>query len=241
MAVTTPEPREPHDFAPDVLAVKSRVSWGAIIAGAVIAMACYLVLTLLFAAIGVSMTETNVRDSAIGTGLILAMVSTLVASLFLGGWVAAQLTAGENRREAAIYGFLTWAVFMGMAVWMVGVGARAGYFAAMGGSVIVQNNPRVPTVEEAAKQAGYSEQQIAAFKASLDPARARDAANDPQVRDKAMEGAITASWLALVATMLSMAAAVGGSMVGCGATFRIFNVAPARPTTAPTRLIVPTA
>lgn len=235
------KPREPHDYAPDLLAVKSRVSWPAITAGAVIAMACYLVLTLLFAAIGVSLTETNMRDSAIGTGVAVAMIATLVASLFLGGWIAAQLTAGENRREAAIYGLLTWAVFVAVAVWMLGVGVRAGYFAAVSGTFVAQNNPNVPTVDEAARRAGYTQQQIDSFKASLDPNRAREAANDPQVREDARQGAIAAAWLALVATMLSMAASVGGAMIGCGATFRIFNFARPRHEAPGTRLIVPTA
>src|SRR4051794_32005955 len=61
----TAEVREPHDLAPDLVGVKSRVSWSAIAAGAVIALACYIVLTLLFAAIGVSLTETNVRGNTI--------------------------------------------------------------------------------------------------------------------------------------------------------------------------------
>jgi hypothetical protein len=234
---TTTTVREPHDYAPDMLAVKSRVSWGAVVAGAVIAMACYLVLMLLFGAIGVSLTETNVRDKAIGYGVIAAMVLSLVGSLFLGGWVASQLTAGENQREAAIYGLLTWAVFMAIAMWMVATGVRAGYFAAVGGAVTVQNNERIPTFEEAARQAGYTPAEIAAFP-KLDPARVREAANDPGVRERAREGAITAAWTALVATMLSMAAALGGALVGCGATFRLFNVATVRREPG-SRLIVP--
>src|SRR5262249_32415419 len=53
--------REPHDMTPDLLGVKSRVSWSAIFGGALIALSCYLVLTLLFAAIGISLTEAGVR------------------------------------------------------------------------------------------------------------------------------------------------------------------------------------
>jgi hypothetical protein len=231
--------RQPHDFAPDMFAVKSRVSWGAIVAGAVIAMACYMVLTLLFAAIGVSLTETNIRENALGAGVIVAMVLSLIFSLFLGGWVAAQLTAGENHREAAIYGLLTWAVYMGIALWFVGSGVRTGYFAAVSGAVVVQNADSTQW-EEAARRAGVSPQRIDDMKASTDANRAREVANDPRTQERVRETAIAASWLALVGTMLSMAACVGGAMVGCGPAFRLFRVREIQRDAAGPRLIIPT-
>jgi multidrug efflux pump subunit AcrB len=233
---------QPHDFAPDLFSVKSRVSWGAIFAGAVIAMACYLVLTLLFGAIGVSLTETGIRENAIGIGVVVAMVLSLIVSLFLGGWVAAQLTAGENHREAAIYGLLAWAVFMGISLWFVGVGVRTGYFAAVGGAVVVQQGQTGMNWEEAARRAGVSQQRIDDAKAGLDPNRARELANDPQNQERARETATAAAWTALVGTMLSMAASVCGAMVGCGPSFRLFGVAVRRRDTGETgtRLIIPT-
>jgi hypothetical protein len=230
---------EPRDLAPDLMGVKSRVSWGAIVGGAVIAVACYLALTLLLGAIGVTLTETNVRANTIAIGVLVAMVIAIVLSLFLGGWVSAQLTAGENRQEAVIYGLLTWATFMALALWMVGMGVRAGYFAVVGGSMVVQNNERIPAWEELARQAGASEATITAAKNSVDPARVRAAANDPANQERAREAAIAASWTALVATMLSMAAAVGGALVGRGTAFRLFPHVVVR-TEAPPRIIVPT-
>jgi len=235
----TAEVREPRDLAPDLVGVKSRVSWSAIFAGAVIALACYLVLTLLFAAIGISLTETNVRANTIAVGVLIAMLLTMVVSLFVGGWVATQLTAGENRQEAVIYGLLTWAAVTAASVFLVGMGVRAGYFAVVGGSVVAQNNERIPPWEELALQAGVPQQRINDAKANIDPARAREAANDPAAQERAREAAIAASWTALVGTMLSMAAAVGGALVGRGTAFRLFPVATARRTDGP-RLIVPT-
>ena len=241
-ATTAREPREPHDFAPDVLGVKSRVSWSAIIAGTVIALACYLVLTLLFAAIGISLTAGAHADGGtVGWGFLIAMLLSLIASLFVGGAVASQLTAGENRQESVIYGLLTWAAFTAISLGMVGMGIRAGYFAVVGGSMVAQNNERIPAWEDAAKQAGVPDQQIADAKAKIDPARAREMANDPENQRKAEKAAITASWTALVATMLGMAAAVGGAMCGCGPTFRLFPVVQARRTEPSSPLIIPTA
>ena len=78
--------------------MKSRVSWSAILGGSVIAIACYIVLTLLMGAIGVSLTETNLRANTIAIGILVAMILTMVVALFVGGWVSSQLTAGENRQ-----------------------------------------------------------------------------------------------------------------------------------------------
>jgi len=235
--------REAHDFVPDLFAVKSRVSWGAVVAGAVIAMANYLILTLLFAAVGISLTETHVRDQAIGAGVLVALILSLISSLFLGGWITAQLTAGENQREAAIYGLLTWAVFIGLTLLFVGSGVRTGYFAAVNGAVVAQQTvPGGQNWEDAARRAGVSQQRIDEMKSSVDANRARETANDPQAQERARGAAIAAAWLALVGTMLSMAACVGGAMIGCGPSFRLFGVvAPRRREPARPQLIVPVA
>jgi len=234
--------RETHDVAPDVLGVKSRVSWGAILAGAAIALACYIALSLLFAAIGVSLTETNVRSDALGWGVLVAMILSMVVSLFLGGWVASQLTAGENRQEAVLYGLLTWATVVAISICMVFAGAKAGYFAAVGGAMVAQNNERIPAWEDAARRSGLSEAQINSVNQAMDPAQVRADANDPANRERARQTAIAAAWSALVATMLSMAAAVGGAVTGRGLAFRLFPSATVirREGDGP-RLIIPTA
>jgi hypothetical protein len=235
-----PAVAEPRDLAPDLVGVKSRVSWSAILAGTFVAISCYIVLTLLFAAIGISLTATDVRGETVGYGVLIAAILTIVVSLFLGGWVASQMTVGENHEEAAIYGILTWATVTAASLFMVGMGVRAGYFAAVGGSVIVQNNERVPPWEETARAAGVPEQRINDAKTTIDPAQARAAAENPENQEKARKAAIAAAWIALVGTMLSMAAAVGGALVGKGTSFRIFPVAVVRREER-TRLIVPTA
>lgn len=235
----TTNTREPHDLAPDLIGVKSRVSWGAIIAGAVIAVACYIALTLLLAAIGVSMTDAGVRANSVAVGVLVAMIVTMALSLFVGGWVAAQLTVGENRQEAALYGLLTWGAVTAFSVMIVGAGVRAGYFAVVSGAMVAQNE-RAPSFEEGMKQLGYTDAQIAQAKSTFTPAAVRDAANNPENQEAARKAAMYSAWTALVATMLSMAAAVGGALVGRGMTFRIFPVATVRRDSGP-RLIVPTA
>ncbi|QDU23343.1 hypothetical protein [Urbifossiella limnaea] len=225
----TPEHRSEAVHLSDVAGVRSRVSWGALLGGAVVALSAALVFTFLFAAIGVSLRETDLRAETVGIAGIVAAVATLAASLFLGGWVTSQLTAGETRQEAVIYGVLTWALVTAASMMMVGMGVRAGYFALFGGTMVAQTNPNVQprSWDDLARDAGVSQASIDAARANMDPARARAAANDTATREKAGQVATAASWGALAALLVSIAAAVGGSVAGSGPQFRLFPTATA--------------
>jgi hypothetical protein len=238
VADTAVDAREPRDLAPDLVGVKSRVSWGAILAGAVIGLATLIVLSLFFGAIGVSLADAGVRGRDVGVGVLIALFVSVIASMFLAGWVASQMTVGENRQEAALYGLLTWATVAALSMALVGAGVKAGYFAVVGGGLMAQNSNL--TTADAARQLGMTEQQINDARARLNLPALRDAANDPANQEAASNAAVWSSWTALVALMLSMGACVGGSCVGRGMAFRLYPVAAARrdPTT---RLIVPTA
>jgi len=211
----------------DVAGVRSRVSWGALLGGTMTAIACSTVLTFFFAAIGVSLREADLRGETLGIGAIIAAVVTICASLFVGGWVTTQLTAGETRQEAIIYGILTWATVVAFSLAMVGMGVRAGYFALVGGTLVAQNAPAAQqrSWEDMARSAGVAQDKIDAAKQGLNPDRVRAEANDPANQERAQRAALATSWGALVAIMLSIVAAIGGALAGCGPSFRLFPVA----------------
>lgn len=114
----------------DLLSVKSRVSWAAIAAGAMIALAVYFLLTLLGIAIGL---EVAVRQRVdIGVGAALYSIVSLLISMFFGGWATSRLAVGESKLEAVLYGVILWGVlFVGM-FWLIGMGVRVGFAAMMG-------------------------------------------------------------------------------------------------------------
>ena len=226
---STPDHRADAVHLSDVAGVRSRISWGALLGGAVVALSAALVFTFLFAAIGVSLREADLRAETVGIAGIVAAVVTLAGSLFLGGWVTSQLTAGETRQEAVIYGVLTWAVVTAASMMMVGMGVRAGYFALLGGTMVAQNGATVQqrSWDELARDAGVSQASIDAARANVDPGRARAAATDPANREKAGQVAVAASWGALAALLVSIAAAVGGAVAGSGPQFRLFPTTPA--------------
>ena len=131
--------------ATDILSVRSRVSWGAIAAGAMIALAVYFVLTLLGIAVGLEIALR--RDVSIGAGAALWSIFTLLFSMFVGGWSVSRLAVGESKLESVLYGVILWGVlFVGM-FWLIGVGVRVGFGALMGlasGAVTVVVEDDVP-------------------------------------------------------------------------------------------------
>ena len=209
----------------DIAGVRSRISWSAILGGSVMAIAAYLVLTFFLAAVGLSLTEAGVRTNAVGIGAIVAAVIAMAASLFLGGWVTTQLSVGENRQEAAIYGVLMWAVVTGFTLIMVGMGVRAGYLALVGGTLVAQQSSTVQQRgwEDMARDAGVSQQKIDEVKAAADPNRIQAKVNDPATQERLQQGGMVAAWSVFGGTLLSIAMAVCGAMVGRGATFRLFT------------------
>jgi hypothetical protein len=106
-----------------------------------------------------------VRAGTSAAALIAALVSVIL-SLFVGGWVSTQMTAGESEREAVLYGILTWALVVGFSLAIVGMGARAGYFALVGGSMIASQSPALQQRVEA----GLNAAQAKVEQAQNDPA-----------------------------------------------------------------------
>jgi hypothetical protein len=117
--------------ASDLLAVRSRVSWPAIAAGAMIATAVYFVLTLFGVALGI---EVAVRGATthFGAGAAIYSVLTLLLAMFFGGWATSRLAVGESKLEAVLYGVILWGVlFLGI-VWLFSAGIRTGFGAMVG-------------------------------------------------------------------------------------------------------------
>jgi MFS family permease len=110
----------------DVTGVRSRVSWPAVLAGSVLALALYFLLTLLGSAIGFSISD-KFEGRNIGIGAAVFAIVVTAGCLFAGGFVASQLTAGENKREGAMYGLFVWAAVFTMLLWLMATGVKAGF------------------------------------------------------------------------------------------------------------------
>lgn len=97
---------------PAVPALK-RISWGAVFAGAMLALVIQLTLGLLGLGIGLSSVDPLEEQnpmSGFGTGAAIWWgLSTLVA-LFLGGMVASRLAGLPRRTDGLLHGLVTWSV-----------------------------------------------------------------------------------------------------------------------------------
>lgn len=234
----------------DVVGVRSRVSWPAILAGSVSALALSFLLTLLGGAIGLSVRDTA-DGRAIGVGAAAYAIVVTALSLFVGGFVASQLTSGENKKEATLYGLFVWAAVFAMLLFLVAGGVKAGFGALVGvataGSAVADTTARNTSQEDVEgmfRRAGYNQQQIDEFKEKVRnaPADARATAEDPATKQKAeqaaretAEVATRVTWWTFAGALFSMLAAAAGGYVGAGPTFRLFAVPVARASGTPSR------
>jgi hypothetical protein len=208
----------------DVSQLRSRISWGAIFGGMTIAFAVYLILTLLFAGIGVSLNPDTIRSDGFGIAAIVSGVCTMILAMFLGGWVTTQLTAGETHREAVIHGILCWAAVIWASICIALSAARTtGYFALMTGSLVAQSSPN-QNWEAAARARGIPQDRIDRWKNELNTENAPAAVTDPRTQQQAKDVTTAAVWGTFIGTLLSMGAAIGGALAGAGPNFRLFPV-----------------
>jgi hypothetical protein len=182
----------------DLASVGTRISWGAILAGTMVAMGMYFLLSTLAAAVGMSISD-RVDPTKLETGAIVWAFLTTIAALFTGGLVTSLFTAGENKTEAMLYGAIMWATLVVVLLHLGSVGVRTGFNAMAASAQSVQTTVAADT---------------------------GDASQDAANRRVAMQAATRVSWYAFAGMWISMLAAVGGALVGAGPTFRVVAIAP---------------
>ncbi len=107
---------------------RGRSSWGAILAGVVVALVVMLVLEVLMLWLGFSAIdpaqEANPFDG-IGTGAAIAYLVSMAIALFLGGLATGRLANRVNGSDVFWHGFLTWGVFTLASLWFAFTAAGA--------------------------------------------------------------------------------------------------------------------
>jgi ABC-type transport system involved in multi-copper enzyme maturation permease subunit len=172
--------------------VQSRVSWGALLAGAAVGVAIYTVLALLGVAVGLTVSD-NASSENIGLGAGIWAFVSLVIAMFFAGWVTTQCTVGETRTEAILYGIVVWAVTATFLVWSAATGFGITKAATS------SHNGRTANSESTVKAGDLAGAQ---------------AANSISSSGSDHERLQVASWWTFFGTLLSVIAAIGGAMLG---------------------------
>ena len=91
----------------------SKISWGAIFAGVVVALVVQVLLTMLGAGIGIATLDPGTGDNpavstfSIGAG-IWYVLSGIIAA-YAGGYIAARMSGKTEPTNGALHGLTTWA------------------------------------------------------------------------------------------------------------------------------------
>lgn len=112
---------EPHVTAV-MPAARSRISWGAIISGVVVAMILQVAMNMLGLSIGAAAIDPgdpNAVAPTFGTATVLWMAASIFISLFVGGAVAGYMSGRIGRNEGLWHGLTVWAVTTILALWML--------------------------------------------------------------------------------------------------------------------------
>lgn len=218
-STNTDEPARPEEH--DLRSVGARVSWSAVVAGVVVALAVSALLTAFAAAIGLStMDYARPRTVSILAGILWVFI-TLVA-MFAGGYVATRMTTRETELESIILGTLVWGTTLTLAALGLGAGTGLALDATRTGKMMTSDQPFW-------RGLNWTEDQTRRFEGMTSPERVREELKLDEEASRRYEEARQKSWEAVRDTKpwmaawwvftgmaLSLSAAIGGALLGCG-------------------------
>ncbi|SAL86756.1 hypothetical protein AWB74_07834 [Caballeronia arvi] len=186
-----------------------RLSWGSIIAGVILSMIVYLIMSVLGTAIGASLLSPMSKPDPLhgfGFGSGVWVIVTTVLAVFVGSYYAGRCAPVLGW----LHGLLSWAVMTllvvyGMTSMITGAVSTAGSVAAATAQVsatAANQSGTTPSIVDTAKQ------QVQAVVAS-----AASAASSPQAEQTARETADTAARGVARASWFSFAALIVGAII----------------------------
>ena len=181
MTITTTDGRVPIDEAYNGK-TSTRLSWGAIFAGVVIAVAVQLVLGILGAGIGLTMVDpvegTTPGAAGFGIGAGIYWLVTTILALGAGGYAAARVAGVHERFDALVHGLVVWGVTLILTLYLltsaVG-GIIGGAFRTVGAVAGAAGTTVSAAAPKAASIAGVDEGDVRSEAAAY----LSDAPNDP--------------------------------------------------------------
>lgn len=197
-----------------------RLSWGAIFAGAVVATALQMVLSILGLAIGLGAYDAGDQVSRFGIGAAIWVLITVLIALFVGGMTTGRLAGILTRGDGILHGIVLWGLTTLTAAWLVASGVGS----AVGGAFNIAGKTAGATMNAAATAAsgdvdrGDVSQMATKVDSAATALKAKVAGSADSlgqraevVAEDAANSASGAAWLTLLTLGLSVAAAAAGA------------------------------
>ena len=218
-------------------ALLSRVSWGAIFAGTVIALGLLILLSLLGTAFGFRAIDPQggAAFEGVGIGTGIWWIVTSIVALAIGGYVAGHLSGIPEKRSATAHGASVWGLLTLAMLWLAasttGAAINTATGAVTGATEAVATAARTGA-EAVLEPGGVSSQEVTESAedviesaedeiTQIDRERVREQAG--QTAENALDALSSASWYAFFASRLSLVAAIIAA--GAGAPRRTFMTA----------------
>lgn len=191
----------------DLLSVGTRISWGAVLAGTAVALATVILLGVLATATGLTL-QNRMSDQSYFIGAMICSIVTMLVALFLGGFVVSRFTAGEDKSEAVAYGVVLWATLFVALAALTAAGANIGHNA-----LAMRNEApaALPSTFFEGMRTPLTDEQVQDLRERFQKAT-------PNI------SAPTAAWWTFASLLLSLGAAIGGSIVGAGPTLYLRQI-----------------
>ncbi len=175
--------------------------WGALLAGAISAIALQAIFAVLGMAIGLTIigTANDDTEQALSIGAGIYWLITGLVSLFFGGWVAGWLAPTRDRMSGALHGFLAWCAVTVFSIWIISMAGGAAAIGSMG----IMNPIITDTAGEGSVAVSANGETNVLTEAEV---------------DEAAERAAVAAWWTVIALVLGagVASAAGIGGVVCG-------------------------
>jgi hypothetical protein len=172
----------------------NQVSWGAVFAGAAIALVVQIILNMVGLGVGLSTIDTSARDTptaqslSIGAGIWWVVSGVIAAAI--GGYIAGRLSGKASQSTTAYHGLIAWAVSTLAIVYLLSSAASGlvggalntassalgGAGKALGGSVQTAVQSAAPSLNNGTDPMGAIENKIRSTSGDQDPAALRDTA-----------------------------------------------------------------
>ena len=189
-----------------------RISWGAVLAGVIIALAVQLVLSMLGVGVGVGastvdpLQNSSPEASTLGIGAGAWWIVSALLALFAGSWIAGRLAGMPIRLDGMLHGLVTWGLTTLLLIYFLTTaisGLVGGAFGVVGSAMqsvgrtagaTAQTGAQTPQGQNTIGWAqGQIQQLFDRYGQQLSQAgqQVQQAAQDPQVRD-VLQKAVTA-------------------------------------------------